>query len=164
MHVIAAKAVAFGEALTPAFKSYQKCVVENAQALAAGLKQRGVRLVGGSTENHLVLLDVGAWGLTGKEVEKALDTVHITVNKNTIPFETRSPFVTSGVRMGSPAVTSRGLGIAEMQQIADWTADVCQALKEQSGADRVLNPPFIATYTERVHTLCKKFPIYKNLG
>src|SRR5690606_7584670 len=120
MHVIAAKAVAFREALEPNFLDYQKKVLENARALAAALLGRGLRLVSGGTDNHLILLDVGSSGLTGKEVESALDQVHITVNKNTIPFETRSPFVTSGIRLGTPAITSRGLGVKEMEAIAGW--------------------------------------------
>jgi glycine hydroxymethyltransferase len=162
MHVIAAKAVAFGEALMPAFKDYQRQVVANAAALAQSLQKGGIRLVSGGTDNHLVLLDVGSIGLTGKEVERALDLVHVTVNKNTIPFETRSPFVTSGIRMGSPAVTSRGLMAKEMEFIGALTGLVCKTLAAQSGEDRTLPQAFIQEQERVVQELCRKFPIYKN--
>ncbi|HEY8278298.1 MAG TPA: serine hydroxymethyltransferase [Bdellovibrionota bacterium] len=161
MHVIAAKAVSFGEALQPDFVSYQKRVVENAKALCEGLMAKKLRIVSGGTDNHLMLIDVGAAGLTGKEVEAALDQVHITVNKNTIPFETRSPFVTSGIRVGSPAVTSRGLGTAEMKQIAGWIADVCDTLKAQTGESRALPSAFVEKISREVGALCGKFPIYR---
>ncbi|RZA08639.1 MAG: serine hydroxymethyltransferase [Proteobacteria bacterium] len=161
MHVIAAKAVAFGEALLPEFKDYQRQVIENARALGESLHGKGVRLVSGGTDNHLVLLDVGASGLTGKEVELALDTVHITVNKNTIPFETRSPFVTSGIRLGTPAVTTRGLGQAEMVTIAGWIALVCETLKQQTGEKKILPPDVVATITKEVNALCARFPLYR---
>lgn len=118
MHVIAAKAVCFHEALQPEFKAYQQQIVANAQALAAGLQDQGFRLVSGGTDNHLMLIDVKSKGLTGKEAEKMLDDANVTVNKNTIPFETESPFVTSGIRIGTPAVTSRGMKEAEMKEIA----------------------------------------------
>lgn len=161
MHVIAAKAVAFGEALQPEFAQYQKRVIENARTLAESLRGKGLRIVSGGTDNHLMLLDVGASGLTGKEVEAALDQVHITVNKNTIPFETKSPFVTSGIRIGTPAVTTRGLGLSEMQQIAGWVASVCDTLKAQPSEGRVLPPEFAARIKGEVGALCAKFPIYK---
>ena len=122
-HVIAAKAVCFGEALKPEFKEYARKIVENAQALAAALQQRGVKLVSGGTDNHLMLIDLRDEECTGKDLEQRLDSVHITANKNTVPGETRSPFVTSGVRLGTPAVTTRGMGAAEMQVIADCIAD-----------------------------------------
>lgn len=119
MHVIAAKAICFREALQPAFADYQRRIVENAQALAQGLMRRGMDLVSGGTDNHLLLLDLRRLGLTGKELEKRLDTVYITLNKNTVPNDPQKPFVTSGVRIGTPAVTTRGLGAAEMDAIAD---------------------------------------------
>jgi glycine hydroxymethyltransferase len=162
MHVIAAKAVAFGEALSPEFAQYQKRVVENARALAESLRGQGLRIVSGGTDNHLMLLDVGASGLTGKEVEAALDQVHITVNKNTIPFETRSPFVTSGVRVGTPAVTTRGLGLPEMKLIAGWIAQVCGALKAQPAEARALPATFAEKISGEVRALCGKFPIYRS--
>jgi glycine hydroxymethyltransferase len=162
MHVIAAKAAAFGEALKPEFKQYQGQVVKNAQALATALTKKSIRLISGGTDNHLMLLDVGAQGLTGKEVEKALDEVHITVNKNTIPNETRSPFVTSGIRIGTPAVTSRGLGVTEMEVIADCIAAVCGELKAQAGAEtKSLSAALKAQVHEKISAICKKYPIYK---
>jgi glycine hydroxymethyltransferase len=120
MHVIAAKAVAFREALTPEWRAYQRQIVANAAALAQALLRRGHRLVSGGTDTHLMLLDLTPLGLTGKEVQEALDRAWITVNKNTIPFETRSPMVTSGVRIGTPAVTTRGMREPEMEAIADF--------------------------------------------
>lgn len=119
MHVIAAKAVAFHEALQPEFKVYQQQIIDNAQALAQGLMDVGFRLVSGGTDNHLMLIDVKSKGLTGKEAEKMLDEANVTANKNTIPFETEKPFVTSGVRIGTPAVTTRGMKEDDMKAIAD---------------------------------------------
>jgi glycine hydroxymethyltransferase len=124
MHVIAAKAVCFQEALRPEFKGYQQQVMSNAQALAEGLQRNGYRLISGGTDNHLMLVDVGARGLTGKQCQMALDAAGITVNKNTIPFETRSPFQASGIRLGTPAVTTRGMGLTEMAAIADMISEV----------------------------------------
>jgi len=161
MHVIAAKAVAFGEALQPSFIDYQKNVLQNAKALAETLQAKGLRIVSGGTDNHLMLVDVGSAGLTGKEVEQALDQVHITVNKNTIPFETRSPFVTSGVRLGTPAVTSRGLGANELKQVGEWIAELCAELKAQPAESRVLPEAFAAKIRKEVKQLCSRFPIYK---
>jgi len=161
MHVIAAKAVALGEALKPEFKNYQKQVIANAKVLAENLQGRGLRIISGGSDNHLLLLDVGAQGLTGKEVEQALDQVHITVNKNTIPFETRSPFITSGIRIGTPAVTSRGLTEIEMKIIANLIADVCDELRKNSAEQKNLGATFVEKLREEVHTICKKFPIYK---
>lgn len=161
MHTILAKAVAFGEALQPEFKAYQEQTIKNAQALASALSNGGIRLVSGGTENHLALLDVGAKNLTGKEVEKALDSVHITVNKNTIPFETRSPFVTSGIRIGSPAVTTRGMKEAEMQQIATWINQVCDHLAGKDGKDREVEDSLRTEISQSVNQLCAKFPIYQ---
>lgn len=119
MHVIAAKAVCFKEALDPAFKKYQQGVVDNAQALCKGLQNRDVRIVSGGTDNHLMLVDLTTYDLTGKAVEKLLDEAHITANKNTIPNDPKSPFVTSGIRLGTPAATSRGLNTADMDQVAE---------------------------------------------
>ena len=120
MHVIAGKAVCFGEALKPEFADYQKRVVENAKALANGLMNRGMKLVSGGTDNHLCLLDLRGTGVTGKELENRLDDVHITLNKNTVPNEPLSPFVTSGVRIGTPAATTRGLNTDDMDKIAEY--------------------------------------------
>lgn len=148
MHVIAAKAVAFKEALEPEFKEYQRKVIENAQALAAALQEKGYRIVSGGTENHLMLVDLRSKGLTGKEAEKILDDAGVTVNKNTIPFETESPFVTSGLRIGTPAVTTRGMGVAEMQEIAEII-------------DLVLNDKDFAAAQERVQALTVRFPLFQ---
>ena len=120
MHIIAAKAVAFGEALKPEFKIYQRRIINNAKALANGLTARGLRLVSGGTDNHLMLLKLTGTGVTGKELESRLDKVHITANKNTIPYDPESPFITSGLRLGTPAVTSRGFTETEMDVIADY--------------------------------------------
>ena len=124
MHIIAAKAVAFGEALTDEFKEYQKKIVENAQVLSKALIKKGFRLVSGGTDNHLMLVDLIETGITGKELEHRLDEVHITLNKNAIPNDPQSPFITSGVRIGTPAVTSRGFGKEEMEKIADFIYDI----------------------------------------
>lgn len=150
MHIIAAKAVAFGEALTPAFAEYQKKIVANAAALANALTARGFSLVSGGTDNHLMLLDLRGTGLTGKELEKRLDEVRITANKNTVPNDPESPFVTSGLRIGTPAVTSRGFGIAEMEQIAGFIDDTVRRFDETHG--RVL---------DEVSALGEKYPIYR---
>ncbi len=149
-HVIAAKAVCFGEALKPEFAQYAQKIVENAQALAARLLARGVSLVSGGTDNHLMLVDLSEVDCTGKDLEKRLDEVHITANKNTVPGEKRSPFVTSGVRLGTPAVTTRGMGPAEMEIIADCIADCIfdyEAKKEDVAA--------------RVAQLTSRFPLYQ---
>ena len=122
MHVIAAKAVCFKEALSPEFKAYQQQIVDNAQALCKGLLSRGIDIVSGGTDNHLMLMDLSKKGLTGKEVEKLLDQAHITANKNTIPNDPQKPFVTSGIRLGTPAVTSRGLKTEDMDRIAEAIA------------------------------------------
>ncbi len=147
MHVIAAKAVCFHEALQPEFKAYQQQIVANAQALAAGLQDQGFRLVSGGTDNHLMLIDVKSKGLTGKEAEKMLDDANVTVNKNTIPFETESPFVTSGIRVGTPAVTSRGMKEAEMKEIAAIFETVL--LKKDQEAAKAM-----------VKSLTDRFPLY----
>ena len=134
MHVIAAKAVCFKEALQPEFKVYQKNIVDNAQALCKGLMDRGIKIVSGGTDNHLMLVDLTNFGLTGKEVEKLLDSVNITANKNTIPNDPQSPFVTSGVRLGTPAVTSRGLNTADMDKVAEAIAIMIK--NGESGAEQ----------------------------
>ena len=149
-HVIAAKAVCFGEALKPEFKEYARKIVENAQALAAALQERGVKLVSGGTDNHLMLIDLRDEECTGKDLEARLDSVHITANKNTVPGETRSPFVTSGVRLGTPAVTTRGMGVAEMKVIADCIADCIWHYDEKK--DEI---------SERVLKLTCDFPLYE---
>jgi glycine hydroxymethyltransferase len=150
MHVIAAKAVSFKEALEPAFKAYQQQIVANAAALAEGLKRNGFRLVSGGTDNHLMLVDVGSKGMTGKDCQLALDEAGITVNKNTIPFETRSPFQASGIRLGTPAVTTRGMREPEMAAIADMISEVLGDLK---------NVDTHATVRQRVRELTARFPL-----
>ena len=149
-HIIAAKAVCFGEALKPEFKEYARKIVENAKALEAELTARGVKLVSGGTDNHLLLIDLTDEDCTGKELEHNLDEVHITANKNTVPGEKRSPFVTSGVRIGTPAVTTRGMGVEEMKIIADCIADCIFdfAAKKDDIAKRVAD-------------LTAKFPLYE---
>ena len=149
-HVIAAKAVCFGEALKPEFKEYARKIVENAKALEAELTARGVKLVSGGTDNHLLLIDLTDEDCTGKELEHNLDEVHITANKNTVPGEKRSPFVTSGVRIGTPAVTTRGMGPDEMKVIADCIADC--VFDFASKKDEVAS---------KVEELMKKFPLYE---
>ena len=149
-HVIAAKAVCFGEALKPEFKEYARKIVENAKALADALQARGVKLVSGGTDNHLMLIDLRDEECTGKELEARLDSVHITANKNTVPGETRSPFVTSGVRLGTPAVTTRGMGPAEMKVIADCIADCIWHYDEKK--DEI---------SDRVLKLTHDFPLYE---
>ena len=136
MHVIAAKAVCFHQALQPDFKTYQEQVVKNAKAMAEGLIRNGFRLCSGGTDNHLMMVDVGEKGLTGKESQIALDEAGITVNKNTIPFETRSPFQASGIRVGSPAVTARGMQEQEMAAIADMISEVLLDIKTLTRPNR----------------------------
>jgi len=150
MHVIAGKAVCFHEALQPTFKAYQEQIVKNAKALAAGMLRNGFRLVSGGTDNHLMLVDVGARGITGKESQIALDEAGITTNKNTIPFETRSPFQASGVRLGTPACTTRGMKEAEMAAIADMIAEVLLDIKNVDTAHKV---------RARVRELTARFPL-----
>ena len=149
MHIIAAKAVAFGEALTPEFTEYQKQIVKNAAVLAEALKAKGIKLVSDGTDNHLMLLNLTDTGITGKELQIRLDEVHITANKNTIPNDPQSPFVTSGLRIGTPAVTTRGFKEAEMRMIADWIYDVIYDF--DNSKDRI---------TKEVIALCEKYPIY----
>jgi glycine hydroxymethyltransferase len=154
-HVIAAKAVAFGEALTPEFKTYSGQVIENARAMANQLVNRGFKIVSGGTDNHLMLVDLRSIGMTGKRADQLVSDVNITANKNTVPFDTESPFVTSGLRLGSPAMTTRGMGTAEFREIADIIAD------------RLLNPEDEATAQQcrsRVASLCDRFPLYSHLS
>jgi len=155
MHVIAAKAVCFKEALTPAFRRYQQQIVKNAAALAAGLSAAGFRLVSGGTDNHLMLVDVFSKGLTGKVAEAALGRAGITVNKNAIPFDQNPPMVASGIRVGTPAVTTRGMGEAEMRQIAALIAQVLDA-PEDEATSRAVRADVMA--------LCAKFPLYPELA
>ncbi len=150
MHIIAAKAVAFGEALTDEFKEYQRKVAANAKTLAEALMAEGFNLVSGGTDNHLMLLDLQNFGVTGKELEHRLDEVHITLNKNAVPNDPQSPFITSGVRIGTPAVTSRGFGEAEMKQIAKFIKAV--TIDFEGSKD---------TVTKAVVELCEKYPIYR---
>jgi len=153
MHVIAAKAVAFKEALTPEFNAYQEQIIKNAKALADSLMKNGLRLVSGGTDTHLMLVDLTSTGLTGKAAEEALDKAGITVNKNTIPNETRSPFVTSGIRIGTPAATTHGLKEAEMELVAGFITD---ALKNAEQPDQ------LARIKGEVNTLMRRFPLYAN--
>lgn len=160
-HVIAAKAVAFGEALKPEFKVYAQKVVENAKALAEGLLNEGFDLVTGGTDNHLVLLDLTKRGHTGKDAEIGLDHAGITVNKNTVPNETRSPFVTSGVRIGTPALTTRGMGKPEMLQIAKWIGQILPPTKPaSSSSETTVDAQAIKKVRSEVYELCQRFPLY----
>ena len=153
VHIIAAKAVAFGEALRDDFKEYQQRILDNAQALAEGLREQGFRLVSGGTDNHLVLVDVfmDGKGVTGKVAEKALEAATITVNKNTIPFDTNSPFVASGIRLGTPALTTRGMGETEMRTVARLIAEVLHAPESEEVRTRI---------KREVHELSARFPLY----
>jgi len=149
MHVIASKAVSFGEALQPAFKTYQEQVIKNAKALAQGLLDRGFDLVSGGTDNHLMLLDLRKFDLTGKEMERRLDEVQITANKNMIPGDPQSPFVTSGIRLGTPAVTSRGFNEADMDKVAELI--YLTATEFDTKADAI---------KAEADALCARYPIY----
>lgn len=157
MHVIAGKAVAFGEALRPEFKLYAKAVVENAKALAAGLQASGLDIVSGGTDTHVVLVDLRPKKLTGKAAERALENAHITCNKNGIPFDTTPPAVTSGVRLGSPACTTRGFGVAEFQEVAALIVEVLDGLAANGEGN---NGAVESRVKERVLALCRRFPIY----
>ena len=152
MHVIAAKAVAFQEALLPEFKEYQKQIIKNAQAMADELKNQGFRIVSGGTDNHLMLVDLTAKGVTGKDAQEALDRAAITVNKNGIPFDTQGPQITSGIRIGTPAVTTRGMKEGEMRLIAYYIADVIKNINNEQN---------IQAIAEKVKTLCAQFPLYQ---
>jgi glycine hydroxymethyltransferase len=155
MHVVAAKAVAFKEALDPSFKAYQKQVVVNAKAMAGVFAERGVKVVSGGTDNHLMLLDLIGKEYTGKDADAALGRAYITVNKNSVPNDPRSPFVTSGLRVGTPAVTTRGFKEAEIVQLTNWICDVLESL-ENGTSEKV-----IAEVKEKVLAICAKFPVYK---
>ncbi|MDO5444444.1 MAG: serine hydroxymethyltransferase [Eubacteriales bacterium] len=152
MHIIAAKAVAFGEALTPEFRDYQKQIIDNAQALASSLQENGIRLVSGGTDNHLMLADVMSKGRTGAEVQELLDSANITANKNTIPFDTQGVKKTSGVRIGTPAVTSRGMKEAEMEEIGRFISALVEKGEEA-----------VPEVKAAVLDLCRRFPLYTNL-
>jgi glycine hydroxymethyltransferase len=157
MHVIAAKAVAFGEALRPSFKLYAKSVVENAKVLAETLKSRGLDIVSDGTDTHLMLVDLRPKRLTGKVAELALGRTHITCNKNGIPFDPEKPAVTSGIRLGSPACTTRGFGVAEFRQVGDLIAEVLDALSQkQADEDAAVE----AAVRDKVKRLIARFPIY----
>ena len=151
MHVIAAKAVAFKEALEPEFKTYQQQVVDNARAMAQVFLERGYDIVSGGTDNHLFLVNLVAKGITGKQAEAALGEAHITVNKNAVPNDPQSPFVTSGIRVGTPAATTRGFGIAECRELAGWMCDVLDDVDDQDAIARV---------RDQVVQLCRRFPVY----
>jgi glycine hydroxymethyltransferase len=151
MHVIAAKAVAFLEALSPEFKTYQQQVVANARALAASLQDRGFRIVSGGTDNHLFLLDLIGKAYTGKDADAALGRAHITVNRNAVPNDPRPPFVTSGLRIGTPAITTRGFGLDEARRVGGLIADVLDAPDDESAESRV---------RQAVLDLCRRHPVY----
>lgn len=153
MHVIAAKAVAFKEALEPAFTDYQKQVLANSRAMAAVMVERGYDVVSGGTDNHLFLVSLIKKGLTGKDVEAALGEAYITVNKNAVPNDPQSPFITSGIRVGTPAVTTRGFREAECRDLAGWMCDVIDHLKDGTVRSAV---------REKVLAICRRFPVYEN--
>jgi glycine hydroxymethyltransferase len=152
MHVIAAKAVAFKEALEPSFKDYQAKVCENASTMAATLADRGYPIVSGGTDNHLMLVSLIERGITGKAADAALGRANITVNKNAVPNDPESPFVTSGLRLGTPAITTRGFGKDETRQLSGWIADIL---------DDIDNEKMIEQVRERVLALCRRFPVYQ---
>jgi len=152
MHVIAAKAVAFAEALLPEFRDYQREVVDNARAMAGVLIERGYRIVSGGTDNHLFLVDFIERGITGKDAEAALGAANITVNKNAVPNDPQSPFVTSGIRVGTPAITTRGFGQAESRELAGWICDILDDLDDSARQQRV---------REAVLAVCRRFPVYE---
>jgi len=152
MHIIAAKAVAFKEAMSDDFKSYQKQVVVNARAMANVFMNRGYEVISGGTDDHLFLVSFISQGLTGKDVDAALGSAHITVNKNAVPNDPQSPFITSGIRVGTPAATTRGFGELECSDLANWMCDICDDIKNESIVDDV---------REKVEKLCAKFPVYR---
>ena len=154
MHVVAAKALAFKEALGEPFKAYQMNIVENAKALAGHLMDNGIRLVSGGTDNHIILADLRELNITGKDAEKVLGCAGITVNKNSIPFETQSPFITSGIRLGTPALTTRGMGTSEMAIIGELIVDVLKNHNDDRVTEKV---------KAKVHELCEAFPIYREM-
>ena len=152
MHVIAAKAVAFKEALQPEFTDYQRQVVQNARTMASRMQERGYRIVSGGTDNHLYLVDLVDKEITGKDADSALGAAHITVNKNSVPNDPRSPFVTSGIRIGTPAITTRGIGAQEAGTLADWICDILDDLSNRDTSERVKG---------QVLELCRRFPVYR---
>jgi glycine hydroxymethyltransferase len=159
MHVIAAKAIAFKEALRPEFKEYQQNVLDNSRVLAAGLIARGYGVVSGGTDNHLCLVSLVPKGITGKAAEAALGAAFITVNKNSVPGDPQSPFVTSGIRIGTPAITTRGFGVEETAKLANWMADVMDSLAD--GDDKsIADADVIARVKSQVLELCSRFPVY----
>ena len=158
MHVIAAKAIAFKEALDPDFKDYQQRVVDNSRELANGLKARGYVPVSGGTDNHLSLISLVDKGLTGKAAEAALGAANITVNKNSVPSDPQSPFVTSGIRIGTPAITTRGFGLSEMQKLATWMADVMDSLAENDNTEA--DSAVIERVKKEVVEVCEQYPVY----
>jgi glycine hydroxymethyltransferase len=160
MHVIAAKAVAFGEALRPEFKTYARAVIANARALAERLKERGADLVAGGTDTHLALVDLQPLGITGRDADEALERSAITCNKNGVPFDPLPPIKTSGIRVGSPAGTTRGFGVQEFRDIADMIADVLDGLRANGQEG---NGEVEAAVKARVRELCARFPIYPEL-
>jgi glycine hydroxymethyltransferase len=153
MHVIAAKAVAFKEALEPTFKDYQKQVLANSRAMAAVMLERGYDVVSGGTDNHLFLVSLIKKGLTGKDAEAALGSAHITVNKNAVPNDPQSPFVTSGIRIGTPAITTRGFKEKEASELAGWIADILDNLKNEAVCTQVRN---------KAEAICRRFPVYQH--
>ena len=161
MHVIAAKAVAFGEALRPEFRAYAKAVVSNARALAAELREQGLDLVTGGTDNHLLLVDLRPKRLTGKAAEGALNRAHLTCNKNAIPFDPEKPMVTSGVRLGTPAATTRGFGEAEFREVGRLIGEVLDGLARANDGTEG-NTAVESSVRARVLELCERFPIYRN--
>ena len=154
MHVIAAKAVSFKEAMTDEYKAYQQQVVKNAKVMASTFIERGLKIVSGGTENHLMLVDLIGKEYTGKDADAALGEANITVNKNAVPNDPRSPFVTSGLRVGTPAVTTRGFKEAECKQLANWMVDVLDSLENGNSAE------VIASVKTKVLDLCAQFPVY----
>src|SRR5690606_21386254 len=162
MHVIAAKAVAFGEALQPEFRTYAADVVANARALASSLQETGLDIVSGGTDNHLMLVDLRPKNATGKRAEAALGRAHVTCNKNGIPFDPEKPFVTSGVRLGSPAGTTRGFDAADFAQIGKLIAEVLDGLKVANSDEG--NASVEAAVRKKVEALCERFPLYPDLG
>jgi len=160
MHVIAAKAVAFGEALKPEFRTYARAVVDNAKALAATLEERGLAIVSGGTDSHLMLVDLRPKGLKGRDTEIALERAGITCNKNGVPFDPEKPAVTSGIRLGTPAGTTRGFGVAEFRQVGSLIGDVMDALARNPEGDAQVEQ----AVRGRVEELCRRFPIYPDLG
>ena len=159
MHVIAAKAVSYGEALKPSFKAYGQAVIDNARALAKTLKDGGVDIVSGGTDSHIVLVDLRPKGLTGKDTEEALERAGMTCNKNAVPFDPAPPMVTSGVRLGTPAATSRGFGVEEFKLVGQYAIEVLDGLKENGQEG---NAAIEKSVREKVDALCKRFPIYPN--